>query len=176
MNESFLEAGSQKNIVDLSSIKTWKEINSREAKIKVNSGQAKVFKESPFKYNQTINKKVALWVGDITLLRAHAIVHTTNENFSDRSPLSQKILNKGGPQLRQYLRDQLRGCRTGDAKISKGFDLPARYVIHTVGPKYNPKYHTAAETALYSCYSKVLQLVRENKIKSLALCVINSGN
>lgn len=43
-------------------------------------------------------------------------------------------------------------CRTGEAKITQGFDLPARHIIHTVGPKYNARYKTAAETALYFCY------------------------
>jgi len=43
-------------------------------------------------------------------------------------------------------------CRTGEAKITQGFNLPARHIIHTVGPKYNLRYKTAAETALYSCY------------------------
>lgn len=51
-------------------------------------------------------------------------------------------------------------CRTGEAKLTKGYNLPARYVIHTVGPKYNVKYQTAAESALFSCYFKVLQLVK----------------
>ncbi|UYV77078.1 GDAP2 [Cordylochernes scorpioides] len=50
-------------------------------------------------------------------------------------------------------------CRTGDAKLSKGYNLPARHVIHTVGPKYNAKYHTAAESALFSCYQRVFQIV-----------------
>ena len=51
-------------------------------------------------------------------------------------------------------------CRTGEAKLSKGFRLPARYVIHTVGPRYNIKYRTAAESALYNSYRNVLLIVR----------------
>ena len=70
----------------------------------------------------------------------------------------------------------MRVCKTGDAKLSKGYDLPARYVIHTVGPKYNAKYHTAAENALYNCYSKVLQISRDNGFKSLAFSAINTPN
>lgn len=56
-------------------------------------------------------------------------------------------------------------CKTGDAKITKGYNLPARYVIHTVGPRYNVRYHTAAESALFSCYRKIMQLVRFVAIK-----------
>lgn len=51
-------------------------------------------------------------------------------------------------------------CKTGEAKLTKGYNLPARYIIHTVGPRYNLKYITAAESALYSCYRNVLQLCR----------------
>ena len=51
------------------------------------------------------------------------------------------------------------GCRTGEAKLTKGFNLAARFIIHTVGPKYKTKYKTAAESSLYSCYRNILQLV-----------------
>lgn len=51
------------------------------------------------------------------------------------------------------------GCRTGEAKLTKGFGLAARFIIHTVGPKYKTKYRTAAESSLYSCYRNILQLV-----------------
>ena len=52
-------------------------------------------------------------------------------------------------------------CRTGEVKLTKGFDLPASNIIHTVGPRYNTKYKTAAESALFNCYRGVLQLARE---------------
>lgn len=51
------------------------------------------------------------------------------------------------------------GCRTGEAKLTKGFNLAARFIIHTVGPKYKSKYRTAAESSLYSCYRNIMQLV-----------------
>ena len=51
-------------------------------------------------------------------------------------------------------------CRTGEAKLTKGYNLAARFVIHTVGPRYNIKYKTAAESALYSCYRNVLATLR----------------
>ena len=54
----------------------------------------------------------------------------------------------------------LTGCRTGEAKLTKGYNLPARFVIHTVGPRYNIKYKTAAESALYNCYRNVLMLAK----------------
>lgn len=51
------------------------------------------------------------------------------------------------------------GCRTGEAKLTKGFGLAARFIIHTVGPKFKTKYRTAAESSLYSCYRNIMQLV-----------------
>ena len=51
-------------------------------------------------------------------------------------------------------------CKTGDAKLTKGYKLTARYVVHTVGPRYNLKYKTAAESALYSSYRSVMQVIR----------------
>ena len=52
------------------------------------------------------------------------------------------------------------GCKTGEVRVTGGYNLPARYVIHTVGPKYNIKYHTASETALHMCYRCVCVCVR----------------
>nr|GMD25611.1 protein GDAP2 homolog [Ipomoea batatas] len=63
----------------------------------------------------------------------------------------------------------LGGCRTGMAKVTKAYDLPARRVIHTVGPKYAIKYHTAAENALSHCYRSCLELLIENGLQSIAM-------
>lgn len=166
---------SKLEIIEAHHLKLWNKITPSElADTDHFSTQDISFTESPFPVDDQINAKIALWVGDITTLNCHAIVNSTNETFSDKSETCTRLLNKGGPLLRNYIRQHVKTCRTGDAKITKGFDLPARYVIHTVGPKYNQKYHTAAESALYSSYSKVLQLTREHHIKSLGLCPINS--
>lgn len=130
---------------------------------------------SPFPVRQDINSKVALWSGDITKLNTIAIVNTTNESLSSKGMLSERIHRAAGPELLQECKTQLLGCRTGEAKISKGYCLPARFVIHTVGPRYNIKYKTAAESALFSCYRSVMKIVRENRITSVGLCVINTS-
>ena len=166
---------SRRSFIDIHSLKFWNAICPKEVKEDFFQERLPVFSESPFPWNQSINRQVALWVGDITLLNCEAIVNTTNERINDSGPISQRILCKGGPQFRHFIKEHIRGCRTGDARITKGYDLAARYVIHAVGPKYVTKYHTAAENALYSVYAKVLSLARDHGIRSLALCPINSG-
>ena len=176
MAVDLLDAPSTKQeIIQTHQIKLWNKITPNELTDASYLGDdRKNFDDAPFPVNDDINSKIALWVGDITTLSCHAIVNSTNETFSDKNAICSRVFARGGPMLRTYIREHVKNCRTGDAKITKGFDLPARYVIHTVGPKYNSKYHTAAESALFSCYSKVLQLAREHKIKSVGICPINS--
>lgn len=131
--------------------------------------------ENPFPVRQDLNYKVALWSGDITKLNTIAIVNTTNESLSSKGVLSDRIHRAAGPDLLYECKTQLLGCRTGEAKISKGYNLPARYVIHTVGPRYNIKYKTAAESALYSSYRSTMKIVREYRLASVGLCVVNTS-
>ncbi|XP_078698395.1 protein GDAP2 homolog isoform X3 [Branchiostoma floridae x Branchiostoma belcheri] len=128
---------------------------------------------SRFPVNDELNRKVVLWEGDITTLNCTAIVNTTNETLTDRNLISERIFQAAGPDLRAECSNHLKTCRTGEAKMTKGYGLPARYVIHTVGPRYNVKYRTAAESALFNCYRNSLQLARENSLQSIGLCVVN---
>ncbi|KAL4233352.1 Ganglioside-induced differentiation-associated protein 2 [Mactra antiquata] len=132
-------------------------------------------KVSPFPWRNDLNNKIVLWKGDITELSVHAIVHSTNEKLSDKTYVTQKLFQKAGPKFEADVRSNIRVCKTGEAKISEGFDLLCRYVIHTVGPRYNVRYVTAAEGALYSSYRNVLQLARENSVRTLGLCCIHSN-
>jgi len=131
-------------------------------------------RDSLFPINPDINDKVCLWEGDITKLKCDLIVNSTNEGLNDKNPVSERIHRIAGPLLREEVRSELQLCRTGEAKMTKGYNLPARYVVHTVGPRYNTKYKTAAESALFMCYRNVLQLARENNLSSLGLGVINT--
>ncbi|XP_052807341.1 protein GDAP2 homolog [Mya arenaria] len=132
-------------------------------------------KVSPFPWRNDLNNKIILWSGDITELSVHAIVHSTNERMTERSSVTETLYTKAGPKLEAEIKNNIKVCKTGDAKISEGFDLLSRYVIHTVGPRYNVKYVTAAEGALFCSYRNVLQLVRENSIRTLGLCCVHSG-
>lgn len=131
-------------------------------------------RDSPFPVNQEINERVSLWDGDITKLKCDVIINSTNEALNDKNPVSERIHKVAGPLLREEVRQELQSCRTGEAKMTKGYNLPARYVVHTVGPRYNTKYKTAAESALYMCYRNVLQLSRESTLSSIGLGVINT--
>lgn len=66
-------------------------------------------------------------------------------------------------------------CRTGEVKVTEGFDLPVRYVLHTVGPRYNVKYKTAAESALFNSYRSILQIVKEQGVSTLGLVCVHSA-
>ena len=160
-------------VITVNEMRKWNEISPRVSFDGPIGVGEKVHASCPFPADDSVNRRIALYSGDITKLAVNAIVNTTNESFSDRTSYSLRILSSAGPQLKEYIREHIKTCRTGDAKITPAFNLPAKYIIHSVGPKYNEKYRTAAEGALYSAYSKVLQLAREHGIRTLALCPIN---
>ncbi|XP_078471577.1 ganglioside-induced differentiation-associated protein 2 [Lampetra fluviatilis] len=128
---------------------------------------------SPFPYRDDINGKIALWKGDVAHLNCNVIVCPTNEHLNDKNAVSDSVHALAGPQLHDELR-KLNGCRTGEAKMTKAFGLAARFIVHTVGPRYNSRYRTAAETSLHGCYKRVLHIATENRLNSVGLCVINT--
>ncbi|XP_031131612.1 protein GDAP2 homolog isoform X2 [Ipomoea triloba] len=129
---------------------------------------------SKFPVNIDLNSKIYLWQGDPWNLEVDAVVNSTNENM-DESHSSPGLHAAAGPSLAE-LCATLGGCRTGMAKVTKAYDLPARRVIHTVGPKYSVKYHTAAENALSHCYRSCLELLIENGLQSIATGCIYTEN
>lgn len=129
---------------------------------------------SPFPFRQDINRKIVLFPGDAALLNCTAIVNTSNETLTDKNPVSDSIHRHAGPELQEELL-KLKGCRTGEAKMTKGFNLAARFIIHTVGPKYKARYRTAAESSLYNCYRNVMQLAKEQSMSSVGYCVVSTS-
>ncbi|RCV46525.1 hypothetical protein SETIT_9G538400v2 [Setaria italica] len=121
---------------------------------------------SRFPVDHEINSKIYLWRGHPWNLEVDAVVNSTNENL-DEAHSSPGLHAAAGPGLAEECAT-LGGCRTGMAKMTNAYDLPARKVIHTVGPKYAVKYHTAAENALSHCYRSCLELLIENGLDSIA--------
>ncbi|XP_051206257.1 uncharacterized protein [Lolium perenne] len=120
---------------------------------------------SRFPVDHEINSRIYLWRGHPWNLEVDAVVNSTNESL-DEGHSSPGLHAAAGSGLTEECAT-LGGCRTGMAKMTTAYDLPARKVIHTVGPKYAVKYHTAAENALSHCYRSCLELLIENGLERL---------
>lgn len=133
---------------------------------------------------EPIKNRIYLWQGDITTLRCDAIVNAANSGMTgcyvpNHRCIDNCIHSFAGIQLRlecdEIMKKQGHGEPTGEAKITNSYNLPCKYIIHTVGPIINGKLTSEDCDLLESCYKSCLELASKNNLESIAFCCISTG-
>ncbi|XP_067381196.1 ADP-ribose glycohydrolase MACROD2 isoform X7 [Channa argus] len=154
----------RQDFISLDKIPSWREENGSNDK-----EEGKVLKGG-----RGITDKISLYKGDITVLEVDAIVNAANPSLLGGGGVDGCIHKAAGSCLYDECHS-LNGCDTGKAKITCGYDLPARYVIHTVGPVARGHVGPTEKNDLTSCYQNSLRLLTENGSSTVAFPCISTG-
>ncbi|KAG0375212.1 O-acetyl-ADP-ribose deacetylase macrod1 [Mortierella sp. AD032] len=114
------------------------------------------------------SERISMWKGDITKLEIDAVVNAANESLLGGGGIDGAIHRAAGKELLEECR-KLRGCHTGEAKSTKAYRLPSKRIIHTVGPIGE------IPGKLKSCYNSVLEIVKDESLRSVAFCCVSTG-
>ncbi|XP_076877466.1 ADP-ribose glycohydrolase MACROD1 isoform X2 [Brachyhypopomus gauderio] len=130
--------------------------------------------EPIFKPNEELNQKISLFRGDITKLEIDAIANAANKTLLGGGGVDGAIHRGAGPLLKKEC-STLGGCETGEAKITSAYGLPAKYVIHTVGPIAHGSVGERERKALRECYYNCLLTATDNQLRTVAFPCISTG-
>lgn len=123
---------------------------------------------SDFHYNPKINSLISIWRGDICSLEIDAIQNAANQSLLGGGGIDGAIHRFAGRELLKET-ETLGGCDVGQTKISRGYRLPAKYVLHTVGPVGEKR------DLLISCYQTTMEVAKHHGVRSVALCGVSTG-
>nr|XP_020824072.1 O-acetyl-ADP-ribose deacetylase MACROD1 isoform X1 [Phascolarctos cinereus] len=154
-----------RDFVKLKKIPTWKDMAK---------GATTKEEEPQYKKDKALNEKISLFRGDITKLEVDAIVNAANSSLLGGGGVDGCIHRAAGHLLTEECRT-LHSCETGKAKITGGYRLPAKYVIHTVGPIAQGDPSPSQVQELRNCYVNSLQLALEHRLRSVAFPCISTG-